>query len=58
MNATENKIYLGDGAYVEFTGYNFALTAENGEYATNFVYLEASAIKLLVEFARLKGVDV
>lgn len=38
------KDYLGDGAYVEFDGYHFVLTAENGIRATDTVALEPGAL--------------
>lgn len=47
------KIYLGDGAYAEFDGYGFVLTAENGIEATDRIYLEPDVYEKLVEFARM-----
>lgn len=34
------KEYLGDGVYVEFDGFGFILTTEDGTRITNTVYLE------------------
>lgn len=46
----KNKIYLGDGAYVEFDGFGFILTAENGIEATDTIVLEPEHIINLNEF--------
>ncbi len=35
-----NKIYIGDGVYVEWDGYAFVLTTENGIEITNTIVLE------------------
>lgn len=32
--------YLGDGLYADFDGFNVVLSAENGEYSHDTVYLE------------------
>ncbi len=49
------KVYLGDGAYVDFDGYGLSLTTENGISTTNEIYLEPSVYAALVEYvARLK----
>lgn len=44
--------YLGDGAYVEYTGYSLVVYTSNGISRTNEVHLEAPALKILIEFAR------
>lgn len=41
------KEYLGDGVYVQFDGYNFVLTAENGIMATDTICLEPDVWKKL-----------
>ena len=46
----ENKIYLGDGAYAEFDGFGFIITAEDGIRATNTVYLEPDCLEKLIKF--------
>lgn len=43
------KVYLGDGLYLQFDGYHLVLSAENGVVATNTVYLEPPVYKALVE---------
>jgi hypothetical protein len=35
-----DKVYLGDGVYVEFTAYGLTLTTEDGVRTTNIVFLE------------------
>lgn len=53
MTMGETKsTYLGDGAYVEWTGYSFVVYTSNGIERTNEVYLEADAIAKLIEFAQ------
>jgi len=50
------KQYLGDGAYVNFDGNGLILTAENGIYATDTVYLEPQVWDRLKRYvADLKG---
>lgn len=44
------KRYLGDGAYVDFDGYNLILTAENGIIATDRIVLEPQTYAALVEY--------
>ncbi len=44
------KYYLGDGAYIDFDGYNYILTAENGIYATDTVYLEPSVLRNFLQY--------
>lgn len=41
------KTYLGDGLYAEFDGYMIRLSASNGIFDTNAVYLEP---KVLIRF--------
>ena len=36
----KNKIYLGDGAYAEFVGFEFVLTTENGITVQNEITLK------------------
>lgn len=49
-SARPRKVYLGDGAYVEFDGYGFRLTAENGIEATDTIVLEPAVFVMLREF--------
>jgi response regulator of citrate/malate metabolism len=37
---TEMNIYLGDSVYAGFDGFNIVLTTNNGEGATNVIFLE------------------
>lgn len=53
---TPNRIYLGDGVYVEFTGYDFVLKTQRED--EHYIHLEPEAIRSLVNFAKLKGVVV
>lgn len=52
---TNNKCYLGDGAYCEFDGYQFIITTSDGIHTTNSIYIEPVALKQLFEFAKAKG---
>jgi len=45
--------YLGDGAYVKFTGYNFVLYTSDGISITNEIHLEKHEIKVLNHFIEL-----
>lgn len=44
------KTYLGDGAYVEFDGFAFVLTTENGIETTNTVVLEPEVLNCFLLF--------
>jgi hypothetical protein len=45
-------MYLGDGAYVEHTGYSFIVYTHNGVERTNEVVLEPEHLNRLNEFAK------
>ncbi len=51
----ERKVYLGDGAYAEFQGYEILVTTENGIKTTNTVVLDPAALRTLIEFAKTHG---
>ena len=42
-----SKIYLGDSVYLDFDGYMFVLTTENGMGASNTIYMEPSVFNAL-----------
>jgi hypothetical protein len=42
--------YLGDGAYVEWTGYSFCIYTTNGMERTNEVFLEPAHLENLYLF--------
>ncbi len=44
--------YLGDGAYVRFTGFSFVVYTTDGLSVQNEVHLEASALKVLDRFVK------
>jgi hypothetical protein len=46
----ETKVYLGDGVYAQFDGYNIALTAEDGVRVNNIIYLEPDVMEALIKF--------
>jgi len=45
-----NKVYLGDSVYAEFTGSMVTLTTDNGEGPTNTIHLEPIVIRALNEY--------
>jgi len=45
-----NKVYLGDGVYVDFDGYQIVLTTEDGISVTNTIYLEPNIYASLVAY--------
>lgn len=49
---TANKIYLGDGVYASFDGYQFCLTTEDGISITNTIYLEPKVVEAFVRFKK------
>jgi len=46
----ENEIFLGDGAYVEWTGNEFIVYTSNGIERSNQVFLEPMHMRRLIEF--------
>ena len=49
------KVYLGDGAYVDFDGFALILTTENGIQETNRIVLEPDVYNALTQYVeRLK----
>lgn len=53
MKAT--KVYLGDGAYASFSGWDIVVTAENGISVQNRGHLERPALEELIRFAKSVG---
>ena len=50
------KVYLGDGVYVQFDGHHFVLTAEDGTRVTNTIYLDMQVYQGLADYvARLRS---
>jgi hypothetical protein len=47
---TEPVEYLGDGAYVRYTGYSFIIFTSNGLTESNHVHLEDNELKALDRF--------
>jgi hypothetical protein len=47
----KNATYLGDGAYMAFTGYDFVIFTHNGYGITNKVHLEDHVIKRINDYA-------
>lgn len=50
MRTNPDKVYIGDGVYVDFDGYGFILTTENGIEVTNTVVLEPEIFDSLVAY--------
>ena len=48
-----NKHYLGDGAYIQYDGWGYSLTTEDGISTTNIVYLEPSVLKNFQDHIKL-----
>lgn len=44
MQNPSDKVYLGDGLFAEFDGYQIELYASNGREKTNSVYLEPAVL--------------
>lgn len=46
----KTQVYLGDGLYAEFDGYQLILKANSYEYPTDTVYLEPQVYENLLKF--------
>jgi len=44
------KIYLGDGAYAEYDGWNIIVTTSNGIHTTNEICFEPEVIDKLFKY--------
>jgi hypothetical protein len=53
----KQKVYLGDGAYVQWDGFGVVLTAENGIEATDRVVLEPEVLGELVTYLKQQFPD-
>jgi hypothetical protein len=52
----DERVYLGDGLYAEFDGYQVVLAANNGIRDTVTVYLEPAVLAAFENYtARLRG---
>ena len=47
---SEDKVYLGDSVYADFDGFGIVLTTENGQGASNTIFLEPSVLASLNEY--------
>lgn len=56
-SAAPKKVYLGDGAYASYDGWQIIVTTENGYQTTNTIALEPSVYDALVEYATQLGID-
>lgn len=50
MSEQQDKDYLGDGLYATDRGYDIALSAENGVFATDTVYLDEQVAAAFVRY--------
>jgi len=49
-NKTADKVYLGDGAYAEFDGYNVIVTTSDGIITSNKIFLEPEVSSALFKY--------
>ncbi len=49
------KEYIGDGVYVDYTGFEVVLTTEEGPVMTNCIYLEPHVWRALVRYMARVG---
>jgi hypothetical protein len=47
-----NKVYLGDGLYAEFDGFQIRVFANDGIRDTNEVFFEGENLKVFLEFVK------
>jgi hypothetical protein len=45
-----NKIYLGDGLYADYDGYQIEIYASNGIHKTNSVFLDSLVLDKFLKF--------
>lgn len=46
------RVYLGDGLYASFDGYQIELSASDGARKTNTVYLEPKVLRQFLEYVK------
>lgn len=44
------KEYIGDSVYVDYNGWAYVLTTENGHYASNTIVLEPEILTALIRY--------
>lgn len=49
---SQEREYLGDGLYVEFDGYQLKLSASNGMFDHDTVYLEPGVLRALIAYIK------
>lgn len=54
---SEDKVYLGDGAFLERTYQGVILTAENGLEVTDRVVLEPEVLRAMLVYLKQWGID-
>jgi hypothetical protein len=52
-----DKVYLGDGVYVDNDGFNVILTTEDGVTVTNTIYLEPDVMQALLQYYKKQAVN-
>lgn len=50
----ENRYYLGNGLYIEYTGYSYILKANNhiALYCTDFIEIDSEIIEEIFKFKK------
>lgn len=51
----EREVYLGDGLYASYDGYQFRLYASNGMQVTNEVFLDRLVFRAFIEYTQRCG---
>ncbi len=51
-----SKAYIGDGVYVEFDGFSYVLTTEDGYGVSNRIVLEYGVFDALTQFVKTNEV--
>lgn len=51
----DTHVYLGDGAYARYDGYNLVVYTSDGQAVTNEVYLEPEVLAAFLRFLEKIG---
>ena len=52
----KDKLYIGDGVYLEIESYQIILTTENGRETANLIYLDFEVLRSLIHVLKSRKI--